>query len=32
MDVKPVLELLPKLGETNFTSHVAAIQQAKPDP
>jgi branched-chain amino acid transport system substrate-binding protein len=31
MDVKPVLELFPKLGETNFTSHIAAIQQAKPD-
>jgi branched-chain amino acid transport system substrate-binding protein len=31
MDVKPVLELFPKLGETNFASHIAAIQQAKPD-
>jgi branched-chain amino acid transport system substrate-binding protein len=31
MEVKPVLELFPKLGETNFTSHIAAIQQAKPD-
>ena len=31
MDVKPVLELFPKLGVTDFTSHIAAIQQAKPD-
>ncbi|HXG04859.1 MAG TPA: ABC transporter substrate-binding protein [Candidatus Binatia bacterium] len=31
MGVTPVLELWPKLGETNFTSHVAALQQAKPD-
>jgi branched-chain amino acid transport system substrate-binding protein len=31
MEVKPVLELFPKLGETNFASHIAAIQQAKPD-
>ena len=31
MEVKPVLELFPKLGETNFTSHISAIQQAKPD-
>jgi branched-chain amino acid transport system substrate-binding protein len=30
-DVKSVLELFPKLGVTDFTSHVAAIQQAKPD-
>src|SRR5262249_299436 len=30
-EVKPVLELFPKLGETNFTSHIASIQQAKPD-
>jgi branched-chain amino acid transport system substrate-binding protein len=29
--VTPVAELWPKLGETNFTSHVAALQQAKPD-
>src|SRR2546427_19561 len=29
--VKPVLELFPKLGVTDFTSHIAAIQQAKPD-
>src|SRR5262249_44642773 len=28
---KPVLELVPKLGQTNFTSHIASIQQAKPD-
>jgi branched-chain amino acid transport system substrate-binding protein len=31
MDVTPVADLWPKLGETNFTSHVAALQQAKPD-
>ena len=31
MDVKSVLELFPKLGVTDFTSHIAAIQQAKPD-
>src|SRR5262249_29650921 len=31
VEVKPVLELFPKLGETNFTSHIASIQQAKPD-
>src|SRR2546426_10136352 len=31
MNVTPVVELWPKLGETNFTSHVAALQQAKPD-
>ncbi|HZS34779.1 MAG TPA: ABC transporter substrate-binding protein [Methylomirabilota bacterium] len=31
LEVKPVLELFPKLGETNFTSHIAAIQQARPD-
>ena len=30
-DVKFVLELFPKLGVTDFTSHIAAIQQAKPD-
>lgn len=30
-DVKPVIELFPKLGVTDFTSHIAAIQQAKPD-
>ncbi|MBI4609734.1 MAG: ABC transporter substrate-binding protein [Candidatus Rokubacteria bacterium] len=30
-DVKDVLELWPKLGVTDFTSHIAAIQQAKPD-
>jgi branched-chain amino acid transport system substrate-binding protein len=30
-DIKPVVELFPKLGELDFTSHVAAIQQAKPD-
>ena len=26
-----MLELFPKLGVTDFTSHIAAIQQAKPD-
>jgi len=26
-----VLDLWPKLGTTDFTSHVAALQQAKPD-
>jgi branched-chain amino acid transport system substrate-binding protein len=31
LEVKPVLELFPKLGETNFASHIASIQQAKPD-
>jgi branched-chain amino acid transport system substrate-binding protein len=31
LEVTPVAELWPKLGETNFTSHVAALQQAKPD-
>jgi branched-chain amino acid transport system substrate-binding protein len=31
MNVKPVLELFPKLGVTDFTTHIAAIQQAKPD-
>ena len=30
-DVKPVVELFPKLGVTDFTSHIATIQQAKPD-
>ncbi|MGH7268779.1 MAG: ABC transporter substrate-binding protein [Candidatus Rokuibacteriota bacterium] len=31
MEVKPVLELFPKLGVTDFTSHIVSIQQAKPD-
>jgi branched-chain amino acid transport system substrate-binding protein len=31
LEVTPVVDLWPKLGETNFTSHVAALQQAKPD-
>jgi branched-chain amino acid transport system substrate-binding protein len=31
MNVTPVAELWPKLGETNFTAHVATLQQAKPD-
>jgi len=31
MDVRPVVELFPKLGVTDFTSHIATIQQAKPD-
>src|SRR5262245_41368857 len=30
-DVKPVLDLWPKLGVTDFTSHIAAIQQAGAD-
>ena len=30
-DVKFVLELFPKLGVTDFTSHIAAIQQSKAD-
>ncbi len=30
-DVKFVLELFPKLGVTDFTSHVTAIQQSKAD-
>lgn len=29
--VRPVLELWPKLGATDFTSHIAAIQKAQPD-
>jgi len=29
--VQVVSELWPKLGSTDFTSHVAALQQAKPD-
>lgn len=29
--VTPVAELWPKLGTTDFTSHVAALQQARPD-
>ena len=31
IEVKVVSELWPKLGATDFTSHVAALQQAKPD-
>jgi branched-chain amino acid transport system substrate-binding protein len=31
MEVKPVVELFPKLGVTDFTSHIATIQQARPD-
>jgi branched-chain amino acid transport system substrate-binding protein len=31
MGVTPVTDLWPKLGTTDFTSHVAALQQAKPD-
>ena len=31
IDVQVVSELWPKLGATDFTSHVAALQQAKPD-
>jgi len=30
-DVEPVIDLWPKLGETDFTSHIAAIKAAKPD-
>ena len=30
-DVKFVLELFPKLGVTDFTSHLAAIQQSRAD-
>ncbi len=30
-DVKFVLELFPKLGVTDFTSHIASIQQSKAD-
>jgi len=30
-DVKFVLELFPKLGVTDFSSHIAAIQQSKAD-
>jgi len=30
-DVKFVLELFPKLGETDFTSHIASILQSKAD-
>jgi branched-chain amino acid transport system substrate-binding protein len=29
--VRPVLDLWPKLGATDFTSHIAAIQRAAPD-
>jgi branched-chain amino acid transport system substrate-binding protein len=31
MNVTPVADLWPKLGTTDFTSHVAALQQARPD-
>jgi branched-chain amino acid transport system substrate-binding protein len=31
MGVTAVADLWPKLGTTDFTSHVAALQQAKPD-
>ena len=31
VDIQVVSELWPKLGATDFTSHVAALQQAKPD-
>ena len=31
IEVQVVSELWPKLGATDFTSHVAALQQAKPD-
>lgn len=29
--VEPVLDLWPKLGTTDFSSHIAAIKKAKPD-
>ena len=31
VDIQVVSELWPKLGATDFTSHVAALQQARPD-
>jgi branched-chain amino acid transport system substrate-binding protein len=31
IDVQVVSELWPKLGATDFTAHVATLQQAKPD-
>jgi branched-chain amino acid transport system substrate-binding protein len=31
IEVQVVSELWPKLGATDFTAHVAALQQAKPD-
>jgi branched-chain amino acid transport system substrate-binding protein len=31
IEIQVVSELWPKLGATDFTSHVAAFQQAKPD-
>ncbi len=31
LNVTPVADLWPKLGTTDFTSHVAALQQARPD-
>jgi branched-chain amino acid transport system substrate-binding protein len=31
IDAKPVAELWPKLGTTDFTSHVATLGQARPD-
>ena len=31
IDLQVVSELWPKLGATDFTAHVAALQQAKPD-
>ena len=31
IDIQVVSELWPKLGATDFTSHVATLQQAKPD-
>lgn len=30
-NIRPVLDLWPKLGVTDFTSHIAAIQRANPD-
>ena len=31
IEARPVADLWPKLGTSDFTSHVAALQQAKPD-
>jgi branched-chain amino acid transport system substrate-binding protein len=31
IEIQVVSELWPKLGATDFTAHVAALQQAKPD-
>ena len=31
LEARPVLDLWPKLGASDFTSHVAALQRAQPD-